>query len=128
MESNEHSYEKGEEECLCKFILHWLHGPIAGILNAVNVSSICIVRPTLELDPIVASFLKMAREKVEITSSDSNSICKGVTGWEVAAYCSENTNSSHKLGFFERLHKASFIHLYISKKHLSLACMLGKVL
>ena len=112
---------------LCKFILHWLHGPIAGILNAANVSSICIVRPTLELDPIVASFLKMEREKVEITSSDSNSICKGVTGWEVAAYCGENTNSVTSWVFLSAC-KRQVLYIYISRKHLSLACKLGEVL
>ncbi|PON44254.1 SAWADEE domain containing protein [Parasponia andersonii] len=76
----EHSFENGEEECLCTFILSWLHGPNAGNVTAENIGHICRVQFSEEIDPVVASFLKTAREKLSIASCDSSSeVTTGIT-------------------------------------------------
>lgn len=75
MDHQEHSFETGEEECLCTFILCWLHGPLAGLMTAENIENVCIIQMNEEKNPVVASFLKTVMEKIEITGS-SNSLSK----------------------------------------------------
>ncbi|KAJ7960234.1 SAWADEE domain containing protein [Quillaja saponaria] len=101
---SEHAFNKGHEECLCTFILLWLHGRNYGNLTAANIENICQIQPTVELDPKVTSFLKMTRERIENTS-DSNSNSKGAAGLEVGFCRNESSSTRQKLGFFERLKK-----------------------
>lgn len=113
MQENEHLTEKEEELCSCAFILFWLHGPNAGNLTATRIENICIVQPALEPDPVVGSFLKIAREKTEYIPSPSISMSKGVSGREMVAYCNEDSDTACRLDFFERLRKASSICFFM---------------
>lgn len=113
MLKREHSSKTAEELCSCRFILLWLHGPNYGNLTASTIENICIVQPVLELDPVVASFLKVAKERTECISSRPISVSKGVSGWEMVAYCNEGSNTPRRAGFFERLQKVSSICIFM---------------
>lgn len=108
MDHCEHSFANGEEECLCTFILSWLHGPNAGNITAENIGHICKVQVTEEIHPVVASFLKTVREKLVVASSNSNS--------EVTTAITHNDHGEvpplrigHKLSFSHHLKQASNI-------------------
>ncbi|KAK4413605.1 hypothetical protein Salat_2773200 [Sesamum alatum] len=72
-----HSFAGREEECLCTFVLFWLHGHGAGTLTSANIASICTIEPFPQIDPRISAFAILAEEK--ITSSKSISVldCSG---------------------------------------------------
>jgi hypothetical protein len=68
--------------------LSWLHGPNVGELTGVKIGDICMIQSTIELNSVVASFLEIARWRIDSQS-----------GQEMAAYChneneTENENNS----------------------------------
>ncbi|GAV68456.1 hypothetical protein CFOL_v3_11959, partial [Cephalotus follicularis] len=65
---NEHSFTNGEEECRCKFLICWQHGPNRGNLEQKNVENICIVDCSENVDPALSSFLKRATEEIQAAS------------------------------------------------------------
>ncbi|TKY47875.1 disease resistance protein RPM [Spatholobus suberectus] len=105
VQESEHSWATGEELCLCTFILFWLHGPNARNLTAAPIENICVVQPAWELDPVVASFLEMAGEKMELLSSRSVLVSKGVSGFEMVSYCNKNSNTTRRMDYVEPLEK-----------------------
>ncbi|TXG55560.1 hypothetical protein EZV62_020816 [Acer yangbiense] len=64
----------GEEECLCSFLLVWQHGPNANSLTEKKIESICIVQSIQNLNPNLASFIKMAKEKIRTYAHKSSSV------------------------------------------------------
>ncbi|KAL5861687.1 hypothetical protein ACOSQ4_002983 [Xanthoceras sorbifolium] len=74
----EHSFENGEEECLCSFMLAWHHGPNTGLLTEKKIENICVVQSSVNLDPNVASFIKMAREEIETSALKSSSVSDAI--------------------------------------------------
>ncbi|CAN6574078.1 unnamed protein product [Malus baccata var. baccata] len=75
----EHQFVKGEEECSCSLILFWRHGPKAGSLTAQSLDTICRVQPrTNKMHPLLNSFLKTAREKIETTLSNISAIPRDI--------------------------------------------------
>ncbi|KAF7824887.1 putative SAWADEE domain-containing protein [Senna tora] len=77
VQENEHSFHEGEEVCLCTFSLYWLHGPRVGTFHNSVVADVCKIQPLSDLDPVVALFLNMARERIEVTPPNSLSNSKG---------------------------------------------------
>ncbi|GAB2242700.1 hypothetical protein Droror1_Dr00019475 [Drosera rotundifolia] len=75
----EHAFKNGEEECRCTFILSWLHGPKAGTLEASKIENMCLVRSSDKMDPRLATFLRICREKLGISSPGSRSGVGGGT-------------------------------------------------
>ncbi|WJZ99760.1 hypothetical protein VitviT2T_018177 [Vitis vinifera] len=73
VENNEHSFEDGEEECFCNFILFWKDGPNAGNLTSARVENICLIQHSDLTDPTLASFMKKSREKIKTPSINSAS-------------------------------------------------------
>ncbi|XP_038714519.1 uncharacterized protein LOC120008082 [Tripterygium wilfordii] len=69
--SQKHSIENGEEECRCTFILLWQHGLYADCLSSNNIESMCLIQHNAQLDPMVSSFLAIAREKIKAISRSS---------------------------------------------------------
>ncbi|XP_045810945.1 uncharacterized protein LOC123905385 [Trifolium pratense] len=67
VEKNKHSRKKNAE-CLCNFKLSWLNGPKVGKSTAAKIGDICIIQPILQLDPVVATFLEIARWRLESQS------------------------------------------------------------
>jgi hypothetical protein len=68
--------------------LSWLHGPNVGELTGAKIGDICMIQSTIELNSVVASFLEIARWRIDSQS-----------GQETAAYCHneneiENENNS----------------------------------
>ncbi|KAK9285816.1 hypothetical protein L1049_025017 [Liquidambar formosana] len=74
VEYKEHSFAKGQEECLCKFMLFWQHGPNAGNLTSATIENICLVLSSAQIDPTLAAFLKISRENVKNSSLNSYAI------------------------------------------------------
>ena len=105
MDRADHSFANGEEECLCTFILSWLHGPNAGNLTAESIAQICRVQFRAEMDPIVASFVKKARERFE--SPKSNFIRAGDLARRGK---SEAPNDHEEIPRLRIAHKLSFSH------------------
>ncbi|XP_028758680.1 uncharacterized protein LOC114717638 [Neltuma alba] len=103
VQEKEHSFNGGEEECLCTYTLLWLHGPVAGIYSNATVADVCKIQPTSGLDPVVASFLKIARERTKVTAN-SISFSKGASGLEVVQPCNGSQNIKQKSSFLERLY------------------------
>lgn len=98
-----HSFEKGEEECSCTFIISWLHGPIAGNFTAENIGQICSVQFNEEIDPIVSSFVRAAREKISTAPYNSKRTPNG----EVAKGHTPRMKIGQKLSFSHHLMQAS---------------------
>ncbi|XP_059661272.1 uncharacterized protein LOC132307502 [Cornus florida] len=73
----EHSFAKAEEECMCTFVLCWQHGPNLGNLTFARIANICTIQSATRPDFKVASFAKMAREKLEIAPHKSGAISEG---------------------------------------------------
>lgn len=71
----EHSFAKEEEECLCSFVLFWQHGPNEGNVSSASIADITLIQHFSQLHPTLASFVKMAKEKVKVTSFASGSVC-----------------------------------------------------
>ncbi|XP_017428403.2 uncharacterized protein LOC108336454 isoform X2 [Vigna angularis] len=93
VQESEHSWKTGEEECLCTFILFWLHGPNARKLTATSIENICVVQPRWELDPVVASFLD---------NCSSFLMPKEASGFGMVLYCNNRSNSARQITYFGR--------------------------
>ena len=115
----EHRFVKGEEECSCSFILFWRHGPKAGSLTAQSLDTICRVQPrTNKMHPLLNSFLKTAREKIETTLSNISTIPREVA--YDAKTCTPNYR--HKLSLSLSINKASLFSVYVFLFGLSFLC------
>ncbi|XP_038703995.1 uncharacterized protein LOC120000158 isoform X3 [Tripterygium wilfordii] len=66
-----HSFENGGEECRCTFILLWQS---AGCLSSNNIESMCLIQQNAQLNPMVSSFLEIARKKYGFVSHMDNPI------------------------------------------------------
>ncbi|KAL3651201.1 hypothetical protein CASFOL_004203 [Castilleja foliolosa] len=64
-----HSFAGGEEECLCTFVLFWLHGRGRGTLTSANIANICTLVPFSQVDSRISGFLKFAKEKIASSQS-----------------------------------------------------------
>jgi hypothetical protein len=112
VEKHKHS-RKENAECLCTFILSWLHGPNKGELTTAEIGDICIIQPILELDPAVATFLEIARTRIESQS-----------GQEMVAYCHKRIEAENhkgiaknKMGYFDRMQCSVCIFISRSTFH-----------
>ncbi|WOH03105.1 hypothetical protein DCAR_0522497 [Daucus carota subsp. sativus] len=76
IEFKDHLFEKGEEECLCTFVLSWLHGPNAGNMSSSGVASICLVNTNAPLNSTILTFLKLAKENIKRASLRTRSVSK----------------------------------------------------
>jgi len=106
VDERKHSRKK-DAECLCTFILSWLHGPNEGKLTAAEIGDICIVQPIKEHDPAVALFLEITRRRLESQS-----------GQELVVNCHKGTETKTKMGYFERMKKVSSVcimYVYVPK-------------
>ncbi|XP_022771657.1 uncharacterized protein LOC111314497 [Durio zibethinus] len=65
-----HSIVNGQEECECPFLLFWLHGPNVGNVTNKGVANICLLQDS-KLQPILASFMEIALQKIEKASHKS---------------------------------------------------------
>ncbi|OIT00047.1 PREDICTED: uncharacterized protein LOC109230394 [Nicotiana attenuata] len=78
----DHSFPNGEEECLCTFIISWLHGPKEGCLTATRIEGMCTIKGVAQVDPKIASFLKQginsAKSIVGVTSGATDSSIAGI--------------------------------------------------
>ncbi|XP_059624888.1 uncharacterized protein LOC132268143 [Cornus florida] len=91
----EHSFAK-EEECMCTFVLCWQHGPNLGNLSLAKIANICIIQSAGQPDFRVASFAKMAKEKLEISSHKSGAIYEG--GFSLGNKSNYGTRKKTSLG------------------------------
>ncbi|KDP29952.1 hypothetical protein JCGZ_18521 [Jatropha curcas] len=73
----DHSMVNGEEQCMCVFVVTWTHGPNAGFMNNKKIESICLIDSNMRLDPVLASFSRIVREKLETAAHKPHlhSIC-----------------------------------------------------
>lgn len=67
--NKEHEFKEGEEQCFCTYVLRWQHGPLADARTFATMSDICLTTPGKQVDSSLASFLKMAQEKIENTDA-----------------------------------------------------------
>ncbi|CAN4096247.1 unnamed protein product [Withania somnifera] len=84
--NEDHSFNNGVEECLCTFIVSWLHGPKKDYMTRCGIEGICIIKGTTQVDPRLVSFLKLANQKLRkssckstSTSEQDNSASKGLS-------------------------------------------------
>ncbi|KAL9298249.1 hypothetical protein ACSQ67_024145 [Phaseolus vulgaris] len=109
VQRREHSLTAEEESCLCNFILFWLQGPNAGNLTVTTIEDICIVQPEGELDPVLVSFLEMAKGKIDLFSSRSVSASKGCSSMEIVPEWNRSLGNTCGIGYFERIEEANTI-------------------
>lgn len=69
-----HSLVNGQEECLCIFVLSWTHGPKKGLLTTAGVASICTIKDDCQVDQQIASFSKLAKDKLQVSARKSTAI------------------------------------------------------
>ncbi|BAT89600.1 uncharacterized protein HKW66_Vig0230570 [Vigna angularis] len=100
-----HSLTAKEKSCVCTFILFWLNGPKEGNLTATTIEDICIIQSEGELDPVLVSFLEMAKGKIDLFSTRSVSASKGVSSMEMAAEGDRGSGTTYGIGYFERIEK-----------------------
>lgn len=74
MHRKKHSLVNGQEECLCIFVLSWTHGPKKGLLTDAGVASICTIKDDCQVDQQIASFSKLAKDKLQVSSHKSTAI------------------------------------------------------
>ncbi|KAJ8527865.1 hypothetical protein K7X08_015316 [Anisodus acutangulus] len=100
-----HSFHNGVEECLCTFVLSWLHGPKKDYLASSGIEGICIIKGPAQVDPRIVSFLKLANQKLRkssckstSTSEQHNSASKGLSRTKRVRLLSspQNPDSSFK--------------------------------
>lgn len=78
MDYKDHLIEKIEEECLCTFVLSWLHGPNEGNLSPTNIADICIVRSSSPPNSTLASFSNLAKDRIKkalLRSTSVSEVC-----------------------------------------------------
>ncbi|XP_057954193.1 uncharacterized protein LOC131148497 isoform X2 [Malania oleifera] len=82
VEFKKHAFRNGEEECLCIFMLSWLHGPKVGTMTATSVANICTLQSSANTNQTLNSFLNITMEKMKATllTSDSDSKKGGDNG------------------------------------------------
>ncbi|XP_015082392.1 uncharacterized protein LOC107026065 [Solanum pennellii] len=86
----DHSFCNGEEECLCTFVISWLHGPKKGYLTETGIEGLCILKGVAQVGPKIASFLKLvnrnlgksscmliAASRYEVSASEGSSCVNG---------------------------------------------------
>ncbi|KAK1565500.1 hypothetical protein Q3G72_028124 [Acer saccharum] len=56
----------------------FMHGPNADSLTKKKIESICIVQSIQNLNPNLASFIKMAKEKIEAYAHISSSVSDAI--------------------------------------------------
>ncbi|CAN6448363.1 unnamed protein product [Victoria cruziana] len=81
---SEHKVVDGEEECLCKFLLFWQHGPNAGSKTLTDIANICLLRHgDAQIHPLLDAFVNISREKINQrmhSRANSGSGCSGGSG------------------------------------------------
>nr|XP_007146000.1 hypothetical protein PHAVU_006G004500g [Phaseolus vulgaris]ESW17994.1 hypothetical protein PHAVU_006G004500g [Phaseolus vulgaris] len=105
VQESKHSWETGEEECLCTFILFWLHGPNARNLTTSSIENICVVQPRWELDPVLASFLDMVKQNIELFSACPVLVSTGDYDLEMVTYGNKIPNTTHRMSCFVKRKK-----------------------
>ncbi|WMV59801.1 hypothetical protein MTR67_053186 [Solanum verrucosum] len=103
-----HTFHNGGEECVCTFVLSWLHGPKKDDLANSGIEGICIIKGTAQVDPRISSFLELANQKLRkssckstSTSEQDNSASKGSFRTKRVRYLSseQKSDSSFKASY-----------------------------
>ncbi|KAJ9177124.1 hypothetical protein P3X46_012374 [Hevea brasiliensis] len=64
--NKKHKFKQGGgEECLCTYVVRWQNGPLEGERTFARIANFCLTPPSNQVDPSLASFLKLARERIE---------------------------------------------------------------
>ncbi|XP_050206076.1 uncharacterized protein LOC126655807 isoform X2 [Mercurialis annua] len=61
----DHSFDNGDEQCKCTFVVILQHGPASGCLSNKRVENVCVVQSNAQLDSSITMFSKIVREKLE---------------------------------------------------------------
>lgn len=69
-----HSFSNEEEKCQCTFGLHWQHGENVGAITSASIENLCLIVPNTQIDPKVATFLRISKQKIERTMPNPSSI------------------------------------------------------
>ncbi|XP_015166217.1 uncharacterized protein [Solanum tuberosum] len=95
-----HTFHNGVEECVCTFVLSWLHGPKKDDLANSGIEGICIIKGTTQVDPRISSFLELVNQKLRkssckstSTSEQNNSASKGSSRTKRVRYLSSEQKS-----------------------------------
>lgn len=59
----DHSFCNGEEECLCTFVVSWLHGPKKGYLTSTGIEGMCIIKGVAQVSPKISFRLEIGEPK-----------------------------------------------------------------
>lgn len=87
---------------MCTFVLVWLHGPNSGNLTAASIANICSIKTAAaKVDPDISSFVKLAKQRIEIFSSHCSSASRKPASCEVS--CSFYNVKSSLLVFHRRV-------------------------
>ncbi|XP_049932649.1 uncharacterized protein LOC116250034 isoform X2 [Nymphaea colorata] len=85
----EHKVVDGEEECLCKFVLLWLHGPNAGSTTCTEIANICLLRHgNAQIHPLLDAFVNISRKKINQRLQSHASSGVGFSGGSVGSHAS----------------------------------------
>ncbi|XP_058115287.1 uncharacterized protein LOC131258184 isoform X1 [Magnolia sinica] len=92
---SEHTFDKGEEQCLCEFVLFWQHGPIAGTKTLTSIEHICLIQPgSAQNDPNLDFFLEISRKKLELGSHRASFVTEHEISANACAACFNETCGS----------------------------------
>ncbi|CAI9090782.1 OLC1v1025631C3 [Oldenlandia corymbosa var. corymbosa] len=86
VEHKKHSFADGEEECLCSFMLCWLHGPMSGSMALGKIAGICAIQTAALNDPRITTFSNLTKERIRNACSE----CK----YGGPSSCKEHINHS----------------------------------
>ncbi|XP_058068339.1 uncharacterized protein LOC131217435 [Magnolia sinica] len=93
--SSEHTFDKGEEQCLCEFVLFWQHGPIAGTKTLTSIEHICLIQPgSAQNDPNLDFFFEISRKKLELGSHRPSFVTEHEISANACAACFNETCGS----------------------------------
>ncbi|KAI3509658.1 hypothetical protein L1887_25107 [Cichorium endivia] len=84
-----HYKEHKPDKCLCTFLLFWQHGPEVGNITAASIDDLCLIMSGA-IDPRVAEFANLVKEKLKGASSQSSLTSK-------TPFLSKKTSSNQTL-------------------------------
>ncbi|KAM3395136.1 putative protein isoform X1 [Capsicum galapagoense] len=104
----DHSFSNGEE-CLCTFVVSWLHGPKKGQLTSTRIEGMCIIESVAQVGPKIAPFLKLVNQNLGKSSCMLTSASKYEISASEGSSCENGGSNLSIISSFEGINSAKSI-------------------
>ncbi|XP_016580458.2 uncharacterized protein LOC107878091 isoform X2 [Capsicum annuum] len=104
----DHSFSN-REECLCTFVVSWLHGPKKGQLTSTRIEGMCIIESVAQVGPKIAPFLKLVNQNLGKSSCMLTSASKYEISASEGSSCENGGSNLSIISSFEGINSAKSI-------------------